>query len=368
MKFIQFIRITLLAPMLSLSLAHAQDSAVYDAQQNAWRLYYLDPESARWVNKTYIQQNAIKPSIRSTVQANGSQYVYRYRVSNRRDAKQIIDLIRIWGIPLVYTIPNLPPVTANIKTDNDKWTQQNWVQLTAKRHFESSVVKAPKGWSASLRVDELVNQTSFIWNPGLKDGDPDGISPGRTQDGFAVIRPELPGMARAKLTGSTEEPWGLDNLPDTPYWTQKIDEIQDLDYVLVPVLAPVIPVPTPYIGAELARRIRTHIQTWLKYGHINADVLTRLNRQFDVLIPAMEINNKQTVRAAVAAIRKECADRNPGLRDDSDGDEDDEHNSTALPRTPAQLSAAPALTLDRVAARALMFDLRYLMDRMDLGH
>jgi len=368
MRLIKFIQFAMMAPMLCIGLAQAQDSAVFDAQQNAWKLYYQDPETAQWVNKMYVQQNAIKPSVKSAVQVSGSQYVYRYRVSNRRDAKQAIDLFRIWGIPLVYAIPNLPPVTASIKTDNDKWTQQNWVQLTAKRNFESSVVKAPKGWSAGLRVDEKDGQTSFVWTPGLKDSDPDGIFPGKKQDGFMVIRPELPGIARAKLTGSTEEPWGLDNLPNTPYWNQKIDEIQDLDYVLVPVLAPVIPVPNPYNGAELARRLKTHVQTWLKYGHINADVLTRLNRQFDVLIPALEINNKQSVRATVVAIRKECADRHQDLGDDKVEEDDDEHESAALPRTTLQRSAAPALPLDRVAARVLMFDLRYLMDRMDSVH
>lgn len=367
MKFIRFIRVTLLAPLLCLGLAQAQDSAVYDGQQNAWKLYYQDPETAQWINKTYIQQNAIKPSIKSAVHASGLQYVYRYRVSNRREAKQAIDVFRIWGIPLVYAIPNLPPVTANVKTDPETEDKQQWAQLKVKRNFESSVVKAPKGWSANLRVDEKVSQTSFVWTPGLKDSDPDGIFPGKTQDGFIVNRPELPGVARAKLTGSTEEPWGLDNLPDTPYWNQKIDEIQDLDYVLVPVLAPVIPVPTPYNGAELARRLKAHVQTWLKYSHINADVLTRINRQFDVLIPALEMNNKQAARAAVAAIRKECTDPSPGLVDEKTGEDDDEHDSTALPRTPAQRGAAPALTLDRVAARALMFDLRYLMDRMDPG-
>lgn len=367
MYITQTIRLTLLIFLLSMGIAHAQDSAVYDAQQNVWKLYYQDPETAQWVNKAYIQQNAIKPSIKSAVQVSGSQYVYRYRVSNRRDAKQAIDLFRIWGIPMVYAIPDLPPVTANMRTDMDGWIKQNWVQLTVKRNFEGSVVKAPKGWSANLRVDENVSQTSFVWTPGLKDSDPDGISPGRTQDGFVVNRPELPGMARAKLTGSTEEPWGLDNLPDTPYWVQKINEIQDMDYVLVPVLAPIILVPNPYNGAELARRLKAHVQTWLTYGHINTDVLNRLNRQFDVLIPALEINNKQAVRAAVTAIRKECADRNPGLGDDKAGDDDDGHDSEALPRAPAQRSAAPALALDRVAARALMFDLRYLVDRMDSG-
>jgi hypothetical protein len=289
-------------------------------------------------------------------------------VRNQQGAKQNISVIRIWGIPLVYTIPNLPPVTANIRTENDKWTQQNWVQLTAKRNFESSVVKAPKGWSAGLRVDEKEGQTSFIWTPGLKDTDSYGVEPGRSQNGFAVLRSELPGVARTYLQGRIVEPWGLDGLPETPYWTAKVDEIEAQDYLLVPVLAPVIPVPNPYNGAELARQLKAHVQTWLKYGQINADVLTRLNRQFDVLIPALEMNNKQSVRAAIAAMRKECVDRHRDLSDDKAGEDDDEHDSAALPITPAERSIAPALTLDRVAARALIFDLRYLMDRMDSGH
>ncbi len=228
------------------------------------------------------------------------------------------------------------------------------------------LAKAPKGWSAGLRVDEKEGRTSFVWTPGLKDTDSYGVEPGRSQSGFAVLRPELPGVARTYLQGRIAEPWGLDGLPETPFWTAKVDEIEDLDYLLVPVLAPIIPVPNPYNGAELARRLKAHVQTWLKYGHINADALTRLNRQFEVLIPALEINNKQAARAAVIAIRKECADRNSGLGDDKAG-EDDDHDSAALPRTPAQRSAAPALALDRVAARALLFDLRYLMDRMDSG-
>ncbi len=367
MKFLQFIRNALLASALCAGLAHAQDSAVFDAQQNAWKLYYQDPETDQWTRKAYEARTAIRPSIKSNVAGNGTPFSYQYTVRNQRGAKQDISVIRVWGIPLVYTVPNLPPITVNAKVDPETEDKQQWAQLKVKRNFEKSVVKAPKGWSGGLRVDEKVGQTSFIWTPGLKDTDPDGLKPGHSQSGFVVIRPELPGVARTYLQGSIKEPWGLDNLPETPFWTAKVDEIQDLDYVLVPVLAPVIPVPNPYNGAELARRLKAHVQTWLKYGHINADVLARLNRQFDVLIPALEMNNKQTARAAVAAMRKECADRNPGLSDDKAGEDDDDHDAIALPRRAAQRSAAPTLTIDRVAARALMFDLRYVMDRMDSG-
>ncbi|GKS97035.1 hypothetical protein [Acidovorax sp. SUPP2825] len=266
---------------------------------------------------------------------------------------------------MVYDIPNLPLITSSAQTENDKWTQQYWDQLTAKRSFAQTVVKAPKGWSAGLRVDEEAGQTSFVWTLGLKDTDSHGIEPGHSQSGFTVSRAELPGVARTYLQGRIAEPWGLDGLPDTPFWTAKVDEIEELDYLLVPVLAPIIPIPNPYNAGELARRLKAHVQTWPKYGHARADTLARLNRQFDVLIPALEMKNQPTARAAVAAMRKECTDHHRDLVDAKAGEDDDTQVSVALPRTPAQRSATPAPALDRLAARALMFDLRYLLDRMD---
>jgi hypothetical protein len=351
--------------LFGMGCARAQDSAIFDVQQNAWKLHYQDPETFQWVNKTYVARNAIRAEIKSSVAGNGSLFTYQYTVRNQRGAKQNISVIRINGIPLVYTIPNLPPVTADRRTENDKWTQQYWSQLTVKRNFENTVVKAPRGWSAGLRADEKEGQTSFIWTPGLKDTDSYGVEPGYSQGGFLVFRSELPGVARTYLQGRIAEPWTLDRLPETPYWAAKIDEIEEFDYLLVPVLAPVISIPNPYNGAELARRLKAHVQTWMKYEHISGDELVKLNRQFDVLIPAMEINNKRAARAAVITLQKICADVHQGLGFEKAGDDDEEHGSTPLPRTPAQRSIAPSLTMDRVAARALMFNLRYLMDRME---
>ena len=350
---------------------HAQDRAVFNSQQGTWQLYYQDVETEQWVTKTYVQQNAIKPTIKTSLKWNGEQFTYQYQLRNRRDAKQAIDTFRIWGIPLVYPVPDLPPVTANAKTDAEGWTHQYWAQITAKEKFNQEVVKAPKGWDAGLRVDAKANQTSFVWTPGLKDTDPDGVAPGSNQNGFQVLRPELPGVARAKLTGSTEEPWGLDNLPDTPFWSQKIDEIQDQDFLLVPVLAPVIVVPVPYSGAELARRIKAHTQTWLKYGHVSTDVLDRLNRQFDTLIPALEGNNKAAARAAATGMFKEVFGHHPGLSRQKLDEDDEDQAAEALPRKQGGHTGASANTLaqpvpvDRVAARALAFNLVYLLARME---
>ena len=344
------------------SIALAQDSAVFNVSTGSWRLYYKSPETKQWVQTEYIQQNAIAPVVQSSVRWSGSTFQYEYRVSNKRNAKQAIDLFRVWGIPLIFDIPNLPVRTADFMTAHEDWSKQTWSQLDVKDKFEKTVVKAPKGWRAGLRTDEEVKQTSFVWTPGWKDGDPDGIEPGRSQNGFKAFRSELPGVTTAKMKGSTEEPWGLDGLPETPFWEQKVAEIHELDYLTAPVLAPIIVVPTPYNGAELARRIKAHVATWLKLGLITQDTLDRLNRSFDALIAAQTNNNIAGTHAAVREILKEAYSHHRGLNHNKHEEDDDEHDAE-----PVKRKAPAAAPLNRVAARALSFDLTYLLTRAYIG-
>jgi hypothetical protein len=371
MPFIQKSQVALFACLVAFGITHAQDSAVFDAKLNSWQLHYQDTETEQWVNRSYVARTAIRPSMQTRVGSNGSQYTYHYTLRNRRGAEQNVSVIRIWGIPLVYPVPGLPPVTANQRNDSEAWTHQYWAQLQFKTKFERSVVFAPKGWSAGLRVDEKENQTSFVWTPGLKDTDSDGVAPGHAQGGFLVVRPELPGVARAYLQGRIAEPWGLDMLPDTPFWTQKVDEIEEQDYLLVPVLAPIIQVPTPYSGAELARRLKTHVQTWLKYEHVSPAVLDRLNRQFDVLIPALEGNNKAVARAASIEMFKEAFGHHQGLTHRKLGEDDEDQAAEALHSNKSGLRgtavnrSSQAVTFDRVAARALAFNLMYILERAE---
>ncbi len=347
---------------LFVSMAFAQDSAVFNASKGSWRLHYKSPETKQWVQTEYVQQNAIAPIVQSTVRWNGAAFQYDYRVTNKRQAKQAIDLFRVWGIPLIYAVPNMTARTADFMTAHEDWSKQTWAQLDAKDKFEKTVVKAPKGWRAGLRTDEDVNQTSFVWTPGWKDGDPDGIEPGRSQNGFRAIRAELPGVTTARMTGSTEEPWGLDGLPETPFWEQKVAEIHELDYLTVPVMAPIIVIPTPYNGAELARRIKTHMASWLKLGLVTQDTLDRLNRSFDSLIAAQTYNNIAGTRAAVREILQEAYSHHRGLNHTKQEEDDDEHDAE-----PVNRKASPSVPLNRVAARALSFDMMYLLTRAYVG-
>ena len=352
----------LLAGLCCSTLTLAQDRAIFNATKGTWSLHYQDAETSQWVQTEYVQQNAIAPRVQSAVRWNGSAFQDDYNIKNMRHAKQAVDLFRVWGIPLIYEIPNMPPRTADYKTENEKWQKQGWAQIEVKGEFEARTLKAPKGWSAGLRTDKEANETSFVWTPGLKDSDPDGIEPGRSQSGFKAIRTELPGVTTAKMTGSTKEPWGLDILPNSPFWEQKVAEIHELDYLTVPVLAPIIVVPTPHNGAELARRIKTHVATWLKLGLISQDTLDRLNRGFDSLIAAQTNNNISGTRDAVKEILQEAYSHHRGLNHNKHEDDDYEHDAE-----PVKRKAPAAVPLNRVAARALSFDLTYLLTRAYIG-
>lgn len=361
MKYLQKL-ILLLAVICFSSLLFAQDSAVFNAAKGTWSLYYQDTETMLWVKKEYVQQNAIAPKVQSAVRWNGAVFQYDYSVKNMRQAKQAIDLFRVWGIPLIYEVPNLPPITVSSQVDSVTWDKQTWAQIDAKREFKDKTVKAPKGWSAGLRTDKEANETSFVFTPGLKDSDPSGINPGDTLRGFRAIRTELPGVTTAKMTGATKEPWGLDTLPNTVFWEQKVAEIHELDYLTVPVLAPIIVIPTPYNGAELARRIKTHVATWLKLGLITQDTLDRLNRSFDALIAAQTYNNIAGTHAAVRELLQEAYSHHRGLNHAKHEEDDDEHDAEPVKRK------LPAVEpLNRVAARALSFDLTYLLTRAYMG-
>lgn len=201
--------------------AIAQDSAVYDPQQNAWRLRYQNPDTGQWVDKLYVARTGIRPRIKSRVTGNGQPFAYQYTVRNQGGARQAISVIRIWGIPTIYSVPNLPPVTTDPRTDMERWTHQQWAQLTARGEFERSVVKAPRGWSGGLRVDPEVGHTSFVWTPGLKDSDPDGIEPAGRKAGLSSCDLNFLGLPAPFCKATWKSPGDWTGCPRHPSGPRK---------------------------------------------------------------------------------------------------------------------------------------------------
>jgi hypothetical protein len=172
-----------------------------------------------------------------------------------------------------------------------------------------------------------------------------------------------------EMQGATDERGRPGDFPEQGPLADKMDELEAIDSVFVPVLAPAISVPVPYNGAELAKNLKHEIGFWLKIGVAKQDAIDRLNRQFDVLIPALQANNKPTARAAAYEIYKELFSHHHGFSHQHfDNDRDDyevkhihyKRNATPQTQTPSETP------LNRVAARALGINMMYLMTRMEL--
>ncbi len=384
MKF-KIILSVYLSLVLAVSVAHAQGSqeyAKFDQSTRTWELHFQqqsgeDGSDTDWQTFRYEVRNDIMPAIRSVILRQGNDLAYRYLISNHRSARQVINYLYTWtSITPLLPEKSSPPV-AELNSNPQAmlaWQLQLKERRAEKRATQDASLSQPTGWRRAMSFDP--NETGFGWFPTMTPYGP-GVPPGHRVGGFEIRRPELPGATYAKMQGRVEEP-GLPTgyKPGGPV-EQAIREIISTDQVYVPILAPAITLPMPYSTAEHARRLRAHAQTWLGDAThspmVSMLVLGNLGRQFDTLIPALERGNKAAARAAVTEMLREVFSHNPGLNPLKLSEDEENQAAGALPQRAAsrtgmqQVPRNMPLTIDRVAARALAFNLQYLLTRMESG-
>ncbi len=126
------------------------------------------------------------------------------------------------------------------------------------------------------------------------------------------------------------------------------------DFVPRKAAVPAIAVPTPFDAAVLLDRIRTEIQTWPGKQLIDATYAAQLDRNLVAAATAYRNNQLKAAKEQIEALRKLLAKEHYYL----DHDEEDNDDS-------AEHKAATRLTIDRLAARVLDFDLRYVLMRTE---
>src|SRR5450830_1047813 len=117
--------------------ATTQSSITRIPGQDAWEIHKVDEESDSTRTFRYVLQNKIKPLLRSTMDTDedGRQFVYRYRLSNGKQAEQNIDYFWICCVPLqVFVVPESEPFPK--KTGNkeiDKAAMKEWNKRSSAR-------------------------------------------------------------------------------------------------------------------------------------------------------------------------------------------------------------------------------------------
>ena len=129
------------------------------------------------------------------------------------------------------------------------------------------------------------------------------------------------------------------------------------DFVPRNAAVPTIAVPSPFNAAVLLDRIRSHVATWPGKQLLDPAYAAQLDRYMVAAAEAYRLNNTKAGREHIKKIRELLEHEHKYLdHDEEDNDDTAEHK------------AATRLTIDRLAARVLDFDLRYVLKRTEHEH
>jgi hypothetical protein len=363
------------------------DKARVDPKTGYWIFQYTDTEDGKYKTRTTIPPTLIKPSVQSSIRSTGDTFEYSYTVHNDKTATQNINsfYVNVNGINTT-TRPEPKIITAEEANKDPKKNSESiqaifeWLDEQNK-HCDKFMVGVPE-WNALTGCHP--NGLHYNWST-YANGEKWAIKPGQMMRGAKFIIPFLPGVAMMQFSADVPESTLPPHMPsndDTTEFGQKVLQLINTIGKEVPVLAPSITIPKPYNGATLARNLKAHVQTWIvkKPGYelqtgnelITAPTLAALNRQFDLLIPALERKDKAAVRGIAQTMLTQLFTPHTDLDHHKFIEDDEIHNTK--PKRNLIISADATVKntaimepLHRVAARALGFNLMYLITQSEKG-
>lgn len=364
---------TLLFCLVCVSPVYAQtdkDTVRWDDRAAQWVYTLYNPgDLSRYKEVRYTPRTLIDPLVKSKVQRDKDLYEYRYRIKNGAAARQSISAVAVHAPKWDAEAIKHAPLTAGL--NGTQLVAIARAEVAAEEAFVAKTLYSPNRWEPYLNVNSPT-QVVFGWLAHYEKNYL-GIAPRTAQDGFSVLRAELPGAGWMELQGYTPDLYNAATLPRTGAVADQVEQVHRNNSADVPVLVPAIVLPKPYNGAELARRLKAHVATWPNAGLINAGSLAAVNLQLDALTNALNANDKKAAKAAAHAIMAEARKHHPDMGDSNTDDDDDAHDSKSdkrkfiSDRGTLEDVSEPGAPIHRVAVRALAFNLKYLMDRMDAG-
>lgn len=170
---------------------------------------------------------------------------------------------------------------------------------------------------------------------------------------------ELPGVIAARLEGNVG--WGDKFSPlgeattDSGIYEQ-MEQYEQNNYVPINVAAPLVIVPAPFDAAVLLDRIRTEMLAWPGKQLLDSAYAAKLDGLLSSAANAYRLNQPNAGREHIHTLRKLLAKEHHHVdRDDGDDEDTEEHKIKTRH------------SIDRLAARVLDFDLRYVLKRTEQG-
>ncbi|MDD5058099.1 MAG: hypothetical protein PHQ60_09515 [Sideroxydans sp.] len=267
---------------------------------------------------------------------------YTYTLSNGSKAKQPIEDVMFRGLPPKANILNSLVITGS---DNS-----NLIEF-----FESSLAVPNNQWygSGARHQEELI----IGWHYSADSFDPQlGLQPGASLKGFGFNSIDLPGVWIAQIVGNVGYHHFQPLYENDSDVDELMSEIEYNDFVPRNVAAPMISVSAPFDPAIVMENIRTHVATWPGKQLAEAAFAAQLDLNLQAAANAYRTNQPEAAKGYIEILLDMIR------RDHKDIDrEDDEDNDG---KNDSQKTNTQHLTIDRLAARVLDFDLKYVLKRM----
>lgn len=323
------------------------ESIVLDPVSGNYKLTYSDEQgdgTKILSHATFVPATKIEPSVNSKFRLEHAGAVtYSYSVSSGANSRQVLDTVRLTLIGKVAGSQVLP-------TDMQTSTPE---QAFAVLEANSLALSTPSGWRGSVSIDAGSGISFVSWDA---DDLSTGIQPNGLVSGFGFTSQSLPGTGVAQFTGARKFANGYGGEGPAPGSdiAKQIQALDDNDFVPRLAAVPSIAVPVPFDAAVLLDNIRAQVAIWSGKPIIDPAFATQLDRYLVAAADAYRLSNVKAGKEHIETVRKLLSKEHHNL-DHDDEDEDDVEERKVITR----------FSIDRLAARVLDFDLRYVLKRME---
>lgn len=295
---------------------------------------------------TFVPATKINPVIGSAFRLQGADVVvYNYRVSNGSTSRQ--SLISFIFDPVSDIVSSSPLPKRRLDVAIGELDQFSKVSRAA--------INIPRNWNGMVWISE-VGGLRISWGWNLLGSPNAGLIAGSSQEGFGFSSKDIPGVGIVQFRGHAPAFGYPDEGPEGEI-SDQVEKLRQNNYIPRNAAVPTIPVPVPFDAAVLLERIRAQMRTWPSKQLLDPSFAAQLDRYMVAAANAYRSNQPKAGKEDIQSVRKLLEHEHQYLDHDDEDNEDTPEHKTAT-----------RLSIDRLAARVLDFDLRYVLKRAEKEH
>lgn len=335
------------------------ETIVFNPVTGNYLITYLNSNDNSLRQVIFIPATKINPTISSKLKVENDGIIrYKYTLSSGRDSKQDIVQIAFDPVSRVITsppeIPSLPSAPSNTQIEQDA----NLTLIQRAAVIMKNVAKSfytPSPWRASMTYSNELNKFRIGWRTKVANG----MQPGKYSI-FGFNSQDLPGIIQAEIKGyapgSKEIPGEETQDAEDGGFGQQYESLIGSNFLRRPAAVPAIAVPTPFNAAILIDSIQTQMRTWPAMQLLDATLSAQFDRYLTAAADAYRHNQPKAGKEHIQTLRNILKKEHDDM-DKDDEKEDGKHDEKSEDKS-------KRLLIDRLAARVLDFNLKYVLKRM----